>query len=304
MLKPSRLSKLHGSTLKQSYMYCADLCYHFLTGADGSDAQSSILPRSEFGERLRLLPLWWSQFIALTVKRFHYTKRRFLALAVQNILPLFLIFLSLLAAHLLQNVSDPPPLDLTPDHFLSVNPNNYMFVGGNRTDETDKYFFTLRRPCGVGGSHTVHDYRECYDGNNFYNRHQIGQSFSCLLDYPEKVLQQCTCSNSTGQEMCVDPVKFPYTHNPLCYNGTGTGTRVQDLRMAPIPFLPSYAEEALITYLLRSKNSFIQQRYGGVSFGHERSEVSSSLDKVGCSYSCHLSHSHHMFRMCQRMGHS
>ena len=258
--------------------------------AETDAAQTSSLGHSELGERLRLFPLWWSQFVAITVKRFHYTKRRFLALVIQNVLPLFLIFISLLVAYLLQNVADPPPLDLTPDHFFEVNPNNYLFVGGNRTAETDSYYFTLIQRCGVGGSHTVDEARDCFEGNDFFYRYQVGQTFSCFIDYPEKVLQQCTCVNGTGQEVCVDPVQFPLESHPLCFNGTGTGTRVQDLREPPLQFNPSYANEALTTYLLRSKNSFIQQRYGGVSFGHERSEVNSALDEVRCgsssSYLC------------------
>ena len=213
--------------------------------------------------------------------------------------------MSLLVAYLLQNVADPPPLDLTPDHLFEVNPNNYLFVGGNVTAETDSYYFTLRRECGVGGSRTVNNSRECREGNDFFQRYQIGQTFSCVRDYPEKVLEQCTCVNGTGQAVCNDPVQFPFEDHPPCFNGTGTGTRVQDLREHHLPSNPSYADEALTTYLLRSKNSFIQERYGGVSFGHERSEVDPSLDEVSCcSSSSPCAHSHHVFRMCQRMDHS
>ena len=38
------------------------------------------------------------------------------------------------------------------------------------------------------------------------------------------------------------------------------------------------AYQMLVSYLLHSKADFIEQRYGGVSFGHVRSEVNVSVD--------------------------
>ena len=38
--------------------------------------------------------------------------------------------------------------------------------------------------------------------------------------------------------------------------------------------------ESFTEYLLRSKNSFIEKRYGGLTFGHTKTEVDPSVDEI------------------------
>ena len=216
-------------------------------------------------DRLSRAPLWFSQYTALMAKRFHYTKRRLLALVIQNILPLFVLGMSLLIAHLLQTVPDPPPIELTPNLLFSINKNNYLFAAGYSNNQTDKYIQTLFQPCGVGGHSTSADPSKCFP-NNSYNA-----SSAYLCPDPPLHSALCTCSAN-----CSSPVPFP--PQPSCYNGTGTGSRVQNLTMSFDPNDPNAGDETITNYLLQSKQSFVQQRYGGLSFGLVRSEVDESLD--------------------------
>ena len=238
---------------------------------------------SPSNKRLSLLHLWVSQFLALIVKRFHYTKRKLVALLVQNILPLLLILISLLIAFFLNSVPEPPPLELSPDHFFKVSDYNYIFVGGHQQSETDKFIQTFFQLCGAGAHVTTDKPLECLEGNSYYT---LGSSFSCpMSDYPQNQYS-CTCANFTGESICnsIDPVPFPYTkYVPVCYNGTGTGPRIQKVTVTYDPSQPELGHETLTTYLLRSKNSFIQERYGGVSFGHARSEIDPSVDETNAA---------------------
>ncbi len=216
-------------------------------------------------DRLSRAPLWFSQYTALMAKRFHYTKRRLLALVIQNILPLFVLGMSLLIAHLLQTVPDPPPIELTPNLLFSINKNNYLFAAGYSNNQTDKYIQTLFQPCGVGGHSTSADPSKCFPDNSY------NASSAYLCPDPPLHSALCTCSAN-----CSSPVPFP--PQPSCYNGTGTGSRVQNLTMSFDPNDPTAGDETITNYLLQSKQSFVQQRYGGLSFGLVRSEVDESLD--------------------------
>ena len=173
--------------------------------------------------------------------------------------------LSLLIAHLLQTVTDPPPIELTPNLIFSINKNNYIFAGGYNSNETDKYIQTLFQPCGIGGHSTSADPSKCYHDDSY----NASSAYYCPNYPPHTPL--CTCSQG-----CNTSVPFP--PQPSCYNGTGTGSRVQNLTTSFDPNNPFAADETLTNYLLQSKQAFVQQRYGGLSFGLVRSEVDESLD--------------------------
>lgn len=209
--------------------------------------------------------LWTSQFLALTVKRFHYTRRKTVALVIQNVFPLVIIALSLAIARALQDVPNPPPLELSPYTFFSKAEYNYLFVGGYQGNETQSYFDSAFQPCGVGG-HWLGSGGDpssvCYDDPS----HDPN-----LCDNTTEYL--CTCPRNE----CNDTTPFP--DHISCYNGTGSGTRLQDVSVPLHPLDSEYANDALTTYLLRSKNSFIEQRYGGFSFGHTREEVAPVVDE-------------------------
>ncbi len=223
-------------------------------------------PDTDDLDRLSGFPLWCSQFIALTVKRFHYTRRRLVALVIQNALPFVLLIFSLLIAQSLQNVSDPPPIQLTPDYLFAVNEDNYLFAGGRSSNATDKYTQTLFQPCGVGGYYASGDPGHCFHDNSY----NVSSDYECV-DAPASEYE-CSCESE-----CV-----PWGASPLvpsrCYNGTGSGSRVQDLRLTFDPANPLNLDQMLTEYLIHTKQSFVQKRYGGISFGLERQEVDESLD--------------------------
>ena len=130
---------------------------------------------------------------------------------------------------------------------------------------------------------TAADSSHCFYGNQY----DSNSTYPCA-NYPQNQFL-CTCNNCTAD---LYPALGPYKDQPpVCYNGTGTGSRVQNVTVTFDPSKKqSFGDEALTTYLLWSKNAFLQERYGGVSFGHERSEVNSTLDEVKCgsssSYLC------------------
>ena len=222
-------------------------------------------------QRLTGVKLWLSQFIALTVKRFHYTKRRYIMLSIQNVLPFLVLALSLLIAHNLQSVPDPPPLELSPDLFFTKSLDNYMFVGGSPTNDTGPIMETLYKPCGIGGhllGSSTDPNSKCFHSDEFA---------TCpASSYPQHQYI-CTCEESCRN----DSIPFPFQDQPPpCYNGTVTGSRIQNLTAVSNSSDPEMIYEALTEYLLRSKNSFIENRYGGLSFGHEKSEVDPDVDEI------------------------
>ena len=233
------------------------------------------LGSAEKPERLHIVRVWLSQYEALLVKRFHYTRRKLLALVVQNVLPMVIIVLSLWIAHSLQTVNDQPSLLLSPSLFFNKSQDNYIFVGGYETNKTEPYIQSLFRPCGVAADtlfSSTDRFSHCYYNPN--------ASYPCS-NYPQDQYHPCGCCNVENQtcDMCWNLTSFP-SEVPSCYNGTQTGSRLQNVTVTPLDLMddPEFAYDTLTTYLLRSKASFIEQRYGGLSFGHEREEVDESVD--------------------------
>ncbi len=221
-------------------------------------------------DRLTHTKLWITQFYALLVKRVHYTKGKIVALLVQNLLPLLVITFSLFIARYLQRIPDPPPLELSPQLFFAKSHYNYLFTGGYYTNETAPMIDSLFRPCGIAahslGSATDKE-SKCYLNST--------KKFDCpSSDYPQ---QQYSCSCA----MCNQSVPAAlYDSSPPCYNGTCTGSRVLNLTLPYDPLSPDIGYAALHEYLLRSRDSFIEQRYGGVSFGHVKEDVPATVDEL------------------------
>ena len=189
---------------------------------------------------------------------------------MQFIFPLAIILLGLGISRSLQITDDLPPLELSPDLFFHNSKLNYLFLGGHNTSETEIYYDTLYRPCGVG-AHATGD-------PSFRDRCSKKEVLDCtnLDDYPQDQFR-CTCAN------CSDHTLFEALHPPhqppQCYNGTITGTRLQNVTATSYdPKDPEPMYRSLTAYLLRSKNSFIETRYGGLSFGHFREEIDPYVD--------------------------
>ena len=218
------------------------------------------------------------QFYALLVKRLHYTKGHLLALTVQNLLPLVVICFSLLISRTLQAVPNPPQLELSPHLFFAKADYNYLFVGGYYTNETAPMVDSLFQPHGIAAPRL---------SNNSKN-----SSDTQCSGYPQ---QQYSCSC----EDCVFLNESVLPTTPPCCNKTVSGSRVVDVTVA-YNMSESYnnVSEAynnvsvqdleLHNYLLRSTEAFIEQRYGGVSFGHFKEEVAPIVDKINANSSSTL----------------
>lgn len=215
-------------------------------------------------QQLNIIQVWLSQYAALMVKRFHYTRRKVTALVVQNVLPLVIIALSLLIANSLQTVTDQPPLELSPSLFFAKSQDNYMFVGGRQTNQTEPYIDTLFRPCGVG-AHLLGNSSDRSSACYF----DPSASFPCSR-FPTDQYHECECDHDCWNVTALS------TDSSFCYNGTQTGSRVQNLTVNTTDEELTY--DSLTAYLLRSKASFIEKRYGGMSFGHEREEIDPNVD--------------------------
>ncbi len=215
--------------------------------------------------------LWILQFYALLVKRVLYTKGALVALAVQNLFPLVVIILALTIARFLQFVPDPPELELSPHLFFAKSQYNYMFVGGNYSNGTSPMIDSLFRPCGIAASDAAH----CYHSNNL----STAPPQQCPVDdYPQNQYS-CSCPQFCSNGSETNYTLFNSSDLPSCYNGTVTGSRV--LNVTTHDDDDDDVDSAfyyLHDYLLRSTNSFIEQRYGGLSFGHSKQEVDAGVD--------------------------
>ena len=192
-------------------------------------------------------------------------------LSIQNLLPFLVLALSLLIAHNLQTVPDPPPLELSPDLFFAKSTDNYIFVGGSLTNDTLPIVDSLYKPCGVGG----HLLGSSTDPKS--SCHYSNEPAPCSQSSYPQHQYICTCEESCQN----DSVSFPFQDRlPSCYNGTVTGSRIQDLTTMSNSSDPETMYAVLTEYLLRSKNAFIEKRYGGLTFGHEKSEVDPQVDEI------------------------
>lgn len=227
----------------------------------------------EPNNRLTHARLWIMQFYALLVKRILYTKGKLVALTVQNIFPLVVIILSLLIAQHLQSVPDPPPLELSPQLFFAKSHYNYLFAGGYYTNETTTMIESLFHPCGVSAnrlSSATNKKSKCYYDSTAM--HQCPTS-----NYPQQQYS-CSCQSCENENQ-----SYSWGLNdgpPPCYNGTITGSRVLNLTQSFDPLYPEAGFFSLHEYILRSTYSFIEQRYGGVSFGHFKDEVVPEVDDI------------------------
>ena len=216
------------------------------------------------------LRLWHSQYHALLVKRARYTQRKLLASFVQSVLPLAVVLTSLVISYILLDVENPPPLQLTPSLFFQETPDNYAFVGGLGTGATASYRAALFRPCGVGLDISPPSTAGGVPPR-CANRTVRASASTCDGDTPP--ILPCRCSSCRGTAQLI---------TPSCYNGTRSGSRLLDLTLGQTDLTEAHLN--LTSYLLRTEMSYAQRRYGGLSFGHERPEVSDFLDGYFSEY--------------------
>lgn len=272
---------LFGDSESSLQIKCCNYVFLFLASCD--DPLGSGL---DTNNQLTHGRLWITQFYALLVKRVHYTKGKIVALMVQNLFPLVLITLSLLIARSLQAVSDPPPLELSPHLFFAKSRYNYLFAGGYRTNETAPMIDSLFRPCGIA-AHSLGS-AECYNFTKDCDNYPHDQ-YSCTCPPCNQNLSQNVTQTYdplspdlgylTLQEYLLRSQCNQSADPPPCYH-TFSGSMVQDLTETYDPLSPDLGYLALQEYLLRSTDAFIQQRYGGVSFGHFREDVPASVDEL------------------------
>jgi ABC-type multidrug transport system ATPase subunit len=213
-------------------------------------------------KRVTGIRLFWYQYLALLIKRFHYSRHKLRAFFVQNILPLFVIAFCLLIAHFLLDITDPVSLLLHPSLFFGVAPVNYVIIGNNASGTSKDFASTLYQPCGLGAKligNPLDSNSQCY----------INQSIPLCTDYQDlnKFYNTSICLEGCHRCLEREPV---YDAPPSCYNGTSSGSRLQNLM--------GLDYSSFTSYLLNTKDQFIEKRYGGVSFGHRRDEIHASLD--------------------------
>lgn len=220
-----------------------------------SDEQQ-ILPEESL--RVTGIRLLFNQYLALLIKRFHYTKRNRKAFFIQNILPLFVIGICLIIAHVVLDVSNPPSLLLHPSMFLKISKDNYVITASNDSASSLNFDRSIYEQCGIGAKIIV---PPDDPSSSVCNQKTLTDSCS---GYPSpSSIDECDCNN------CSNRVQLP-PQPPPCSEGTVTGSRLQNLT--------GYSYEQFTSYLLDTKRNFIEERYGGVSFGHNRTDVSDSVD--------------------------
>lgn len=217
--------------------------------------------------------LWKTHLYALLVKRLHYAKGRAPLLILQTLLALLIIISGHVISMFAHNFPDAPPFTLSPHSYFAISRYNYLFAGGYYTNKTAKMIDSLFHPCGVAALDSIASDRDiatkCHP--------EVTTPLWCSdADYPQ---QQYSCSCPSCENDSIDQSFFTPTP-PICYNGTMSGSRVQNLTLGYDPSHPDLGYQTLHEYLLRSTNSFFEHRYGGVSFGHFRQEVDASVDDM------------------------
>lgn len=162
-------------------------------------------------KRVSGFQLYFYQYIALLIKRWHYSRRKPLAFSVQNVLPLVVIAFCLVIAHFLLTVGNPPALLLHPSMFFRVSPYNYAIVGNNASGTSKDFIDTVFQQCGLGAKLLANP---------------LDPNSPC---YHDKPVPHCdnydelniNYNTTVRQSDCVDRVHVPLHENPpLCYNGT------------------------------------------------------------------------------------
>lgn len=255
-------------------------CTHFdfFSGSCDDPLGSGLVDANRQLTRTRL---WITQFYALLVKRLHYIKGKLVAVTVQNVFPLAIICLSLLIARFLQTVPNPPPLELSPHLFFAKSHYNYLFTGGYYTEETAPMIDSIFQPCGVA-AHSV--------GSSMCYRNFTSAQCTDDANYPQ-VQSRCTCPSCEIPSFLAQNESFhlPFSGDiPPCYNGTVSGSRVQNLTLDYDPSAADVGYYSLHNYLLRSRDSFVEKRYGGLSFGHFKTNVSAKVDELNSDSSSTL----------------
>ena len=110
--------------------------------------------------------------------------------------------------------------------------------------------------------------------------HNLTIPFPCPdTDYPQ-LQYSCSCPTCESDSTIAQNQSFFAQTPPPCYNGTVSGIRVQNLTIPYDPSRPDIGYIALHEYLLRSTDSFVEHRYGGVSFGHFKQNVDAKVDNI------------------------
>ena len=224
------------------------------------------------------------QLYALLLKRLQYACHRWILTKVQNLLPLAIVILCLVISWYLLQVESPIAFEFTPAQYTRDGFDNYMVVGGPNTEDTCHYFDQLYRPCGVGGNPTGSSsdpHSPCYWPDSNFT--------TCSSSLPKDLLSTCAPETPTvlardcgsGSRSNYAP---PLPHPPQCFSpnpeSNWAQTFIQDLRHGNRTDYTEADGRLDMDYLLWSTSKFIQNRYGGVVFGVNRSEIAASVDEI------------------------
>lgn len=244
-----------GGTVNPNYEISVDGDVDDVTGFDSSQSAGSY--------QVEGFDLGKQQFKALFLKRFHYARRNRKGIIAQIIVPAIFVAIALAFTLIVPDVADMPPLELQPWMYGSTN----VFYSNDdvtsaRNNELEA---SLLASPGLG------------------NR--------CLRDYEptnwdERLIQCPDISDDQMQWLMDDDVrglsKFEddYGNDDVC-TCTGPGSRVllaecvNGTNGSPTPKQTTWTSDVMYNmtgrntsdWLVKTVDRFIQQRYGGLSFG-------------------------------------
>ena len=229
--------------------------------------------------------LFFLQLYALLLKRLQYAYHRWILILVQNLLPIIIIGFCLVISMLLLQVPSPIAFEFTPAQYTRTGFDNYMIVGGPNNADTCHYFDQLYQPCGIGADPTG----SSSDPNSPCFRTDLTNFTTCAGSIPEELLSTCASeSPPVAPTDCGSGVRSSYApplpHPPQCYSprpdSPSAQTFIQDLRRGNHTGYPEADGRLEMDYLLWSTGKYIQNRYGGVIFGVNRSEIPASVDEA------------------------
>ncbi|KAG1680694.1 ATP-binding cassette sub-family A member 1 [Nymphon striatum] len=185
-----------------------------------------------------------TQFVALHVKRFHYSKRNYKGLFSEIILPALFVLLAMLLTLIVPPKLEGPPLELTP---WVYGPPNYVFFSNDNPSSafTNSFVQSLLKPPGLGS--------RCVAGNPVKDKkcEPVEEDVSLLIPKYNvsalpSVSKSCKCNVGSLQ----------------CPKGAG-GPKPPSMLTSTTDTIMNMTSRNISDWLFKTKDKYYKQRYGG-----------------------------------------
>ena len=271
---------LEAPTLEQLFLKLTELRYSDeISQQTGEHSITSHAPQSRSSRLLSPLRSCYLQSYALLLKRLHHTRRDLRGLFLQYFLFLLMLVLTLWISRISPNSAYSGSITFSTVAYDEISdPNQFVILGSGLLPvpagypTAESYLQTIVCPGGLGvpSDYTPDALLEKSHFNFSSNiRHtpllcpwypkQKWHSFNVVNRTQVQRLVNATCSCDTGDYICPEGSSGP---QPGTLVSVREGSVLMDLR-----------GRNTSDYLLKTQRRYVQQLYGGVSFGQTRRDV-------------------------------